>query len=152
MLPKKRVHKWGTWKSGWVEQADRKPENQSTGPGVSPGSGLCWPHFPSHTGSGGVREDWRGAVNKHRPSPKPSPPTFQSVAPQNGAGMRVRCRMGAQPALLAKTQFSCGFLQTTTSLANKELISKGTFLCAGDRGPYRLVFPFSDWPPFIPSP
>lgn len=53
--------------------------------------------------------------------------------------MRVRSRMGAQPTLLAKTQFSWGCLQTTTSLANKELISKGTFLHTGDRDPYGLL-------------
>lgn len=138
MVPKKRTHKWGAWKLGWVEQADRRLENQSTGP------------FSSHKGLASVdlaslltqEEGWGnigGAVNKPRPSPKPSPPTFQSVAPQNWAGMRVRGRMGAQPTLLAKTQFSWGCLQTTTSLANKELISKGTFLHTGDRDPYGLL-------------
>lgn len=136
MVCKKRTHKWGAWKSGWVEQADRHLEKQSTGLLCSH-KGLASVDLASlltlEVGGEGRLE---GAVNKHRPSPKPSPPTFQSVAPQNWVGMRVRSRMGTQPTLLAKTQFSCGCLQTTTSLANKELIRKGTFLCTGDRDPY----------------
>lgn len=122
---------------GWVEQADRHlKEKQSTGL-------LCSHKGPTasvdlaslHTGSGG--EGRLGeTVSKHRPSPKPSPPTFQSGGtPRAGGDEGYAAEWGPSP-LLAKTQFSCGCLQATTSLANKELISKGTFLCTGDRDPY----------------
>lgn len=121
--------------------------NKAREPLLSQGSGLCWPCFPSHTGSGG-EERWR-AVNKHRPSPKPSPPTFQSVAPQNWEWGWEMPWLG-MGFYWPKLNFHVAAV--TTSLANKELMRKGTFLCTGDRDPYGpLSLPVLRLAPLHPS-
>lgn len=62
--------------------------------------------------------------------------TFRPVVPQNLVAVEGMLDDGDRPTLLAKNSISRGFLQTTTSLASKELISKGTFLRTGHQDPY----------------
>lgn len=149
MVRKKRTHKWGAWKSGWVEQADRRLEKQSTGLLCSH-KGLASVDLASlltlEVGGEGRLE---GAVNKHRPSPKPSPRTFQSVAPQNWVGMRVRSRMGAQPTLLAKLNFHVAAFKRLPAWQIKSSYVKGhSYVLETEIPTDPSVFLFSDWRPF----
>ena len=83
----------------------------------------------------GVREDWRGQSTNTGPAPNPHHPLPIGGTPKL-SGDEGTQQNGGPAHSTGQTQFSCGCLQTTTSLANKELICKGTFLCTGDRDPY----------------
>lgn len=147
MLPKKRVHKWGTWKSGWVEQADRKPENQSTGPGVSPGSGLCWPHFPSHTGSGGWGKTGGGQSTNTGPAPNPHHPLSNLWHPKTEQGWGYAAEWGPSLLYWPKLNFHVASFKRLPAWQIKSSSVKGHFYVLETEVPTDSSFRSQTGPP-----